>query len=97
MKLLEELLYEIKIKGNIYFIPKLLKNREIEQIVFGICRRFKVRKMVVDKLLQNYIIESYIYSKIFTIERFKNDVIKYLGRKVCEINGKQQRRKENMY
>jgi hypothetical protein len=97
MKLLEEQLYKIKIEGNVYVIPQLLKNKEIELIVYGICKRFKVKKVLVDKLLQNYIIESYVYSELFTIERFKNEIVKYLGRKVCEINGKQQRRKENMY
>jgi hypothetical protein len=88
---LQELLYEIKVNENIYFIPKLLKNKEVEEIVFGLCRRYKVRKMIVDNILQDYVIKSYVYSNIFTVERFKNEVMKHVGRKVFEKNGRERR------
>jgi hypothetical protein len=88
---LQELLYEIKINENIYFIPKLLKNKEVEEIVFGLCRRYKVRKMIVDKILQDYVVREYVYSDIFTVERFKNEVVKWVGRKVFEKNGRERR------
>jgi hypothetical protein len=89
---LQEILYEIKVNENIYFLPKLLKNKEVEEIVFGLCRRYRVRKMIVDKIIQDYVIREYVYSQIFTIQRFKNEIVKYVGRKMFEKN---ERRKRN--
>lgn len=93
MNHLEELLYNIKIDNNPYYVNQLVKNKQIYGIIFDTCRRYKIRKIIVEEWIKEYTLKYYKYSEIYTIERYCNEIRKYIGRKAIDFNGKRTTRK----
>jgi len=91
---LEGLLYEIKINDNPYYLNQLLKNPKVNQVILGLCKRYRCRRLIVEDLLKCYIKNEYVYDENseFIGERFVNLVQKYLGRRVYEISERGKRK-----
>jgi hypothetical protein len=92
MNHLEELLYNIKINNNPYYVNQLVKNKQIDKIIFDTCRRYKIRRMIVERWIKEYTLKYYRYSEIYTIERYCNEIQKYIGRKAIDLDGERTTR-----
>lgn len=86
---LKELLYKIKIEGDISYLHELLKNEQVKGIITSIVKKYKYNskdvKNIVESFIQDFTLKYYEYMDDYTEERYINFIRKYLGRKVREV------------
>jgi hypothetical protein len=83
---LRQILYEIKMNGEINYFRDLFRNEEIREIVNHVSRRNKCDKSILFNMLRGYVLNEYEYDKSeYCGERFLNEIKKVLGRKGREI------------
>lgn len=85
---LHEILYEIKVNGDLNFLRDLMRDEQIKNAISGVCKRHKCKADVARELLRDYTVRCYRYDDNFTEERYLNNVRKYLGRRVRQLNGR---------
>lgn len=85
---LSQILYEIKVNGNLNCLRDLMRDEQIKNVLSGVCKRHKCKADVARELLVDYTVRCYRYDEKFTEERYLNNVRKFLGRRVRQLNGR---------
>jgi hypothetical protein len=85
---LSQILYEIKVNGDLNFLRDLMRDEQIKNTISGVCKRHKCKANIVRELLKDYTVRCYRYDENFIEERYLNNARKYLGRRVRQLNGR---------
>jgi hypothetical protein len=82
---LRDILYEIKINGDINFIKDLCKNEEVRDVITKVSQRSRCDKSILINILKEYVLNEYMFdTSDYCEDRFVNNIKKYLGRRVRE-------------
>ena len=85
---LQQILYEIKVTGDLNYLKDLVRDNEVKSIINNVCKRNKCKSDIVRELLKEYTVRYYRMNSEFVEERYLNSIKKYLGRKARQINGR---------
>ena len=78
---LYEILYEIY-NGNFDLLSDLINNPDVHKIILNAHKRHKCKVKILENLVKDYMREYEYHASEYVVERFLNDIKKYLGRKV---------------
>jgi hypothetical protein len=51
---LSQILYEIKVNGDLNFLRDLMRDEQIKNTISGVCKRHKCKANIVRELLKDY-------------------------------------------